>query len=58
MAECGFHLAQLQLLPDHEGRLTILEQYGLDQAGFDPGSRDDQTRFIRACIRDGEQGVG
>jgi hypothetical protein len=57
MAGCGFHLAQLQLLPDHDGRQAILEQFGLDEPGFDPGSREDQNRFIRACSRDDRHGV-
>jgi hypothetical protein len=57
MAECGFQLAQLQLLPDHDARQAILEQYGLDEAGFDSGSREDQNRFIRACTRDDGHGV-
>jgi hypothetical protein len=57
MAECGFHLAQLQLLPDHDGRQAILGQYGLDEAGFDPGSREDQNRFIRACAANDRRGV-
>lgn len=57
MAQCGFHLAQLQLLPDDDGRQAILEQYGLNEGGFDPGSRDDQNRFIRACAANGRHGV-
>lgn len=49
MAECGFRLAQLQLLPEPEARQAILQRYGLDPSGFDSGSRADQARFIEAC---------
>jgi hypothetical protein len=49
MAECGFRLAQLQLLTDPEPRRAILVPYGLDPSSFDSGSRADQSRFIQAC---------
>jgi hypothetical protein len=49
MAECGFQLAQLQLLADAEARRAILEPYGIDASGFDSGSRQDQDRFVQAC---------
>lgn len=49
MAECGFQLARLQLLSDPVARDVILQPYGLDDKGFDAGSRDDQSRFVKAC---------
>ena len=49
MADCGFELARLQLLPDPETGRAILKARGLDSSSFDPGSRADQSRFIDAC---------
>ncbi len=49
MAECGFDLARLQLVSDPAARAAILEAHGFDPAGFDAGSRADQSRFIEEC---------
>lgn len=50
MADCGFQLTQLQLVTDDNTRAAILAAHGLGADGFEPSSRDDQTRFLDACI--------
>lgn len=51
MAQCGFDLARLQLLsPYPEARRAITARNGIDDPDFGGGSRDEQDRFIRACV--------
>ena len=58
MAECGFELARLQLVPDPETRRAILKAHGFYSSSFDSGSRADQSRFIDACASDRPQEAG
>lgn len=53
LAACGFGLARLQMLTDPQARGAILASYRLESSGFDAGSREDQDRFIRACVAGG-----
>jgi hypothetical protein len=59
-AQCGFELARLQLTSyeDPNGHGAILKRYGIDDAAFDASNREDQDRFINACLfnRDREAG--
>jgi hypothetical protein len=57
-AECGFELARLQLVSDHdpEARQAILEKFGFDASNFDSGSRVDQDRLVQACQSRGHDG--
>lgn len=55
-AECGFELARVQLLSDDGARRAILERYGIDPAGFEASSRDDQDRFVQRCLSAGPNG--
>ncbi|MEW6473429.1 MAG: hypothetical protein AB1679_14250 [Actinomycetota bacterium] len=51
MAQCGFELARLQLLPtDREARRAVLEPYGIDDPDFTGGDLGQQDRFIKACL--------
>ncbi len=51
-AECGFELARLQLISDQGWNAgAILQSYEIDHAEFDTGNREDQDRFVRACLR-------
>ncbi|MCA1841810.1 MAG: hypothetical protein LC792_01210 [Actinobacteria bacterium] len=51
MAQCGFDLARLQLLPDQASRTALLQRYGLpDDPSFDGVGLDEQARFIKACV--------
>jgi hypothetical protein len=51
MAQCGFDLARLQLLPDRAVRVALLQRYGLpDDPSFDGVGLDEQDRFIKACV--------
>jgi hypothetical protein len=51
MAQCGFDLARLQLLPDRAARAALLQRYGLpDDPSFDGVGLDEQDRFIKACV--------
>lgn len=58
MAECGFQLARLQLLSDPEARDAILQPYGLEDGGFDAGSREGQSRFVQACASNDRHKAG
>ena len=51
-AQCGFELARLQLMSNHDSKAVgaILHTYGIEDADFDTGSREDQDRFVRACL--------
>jgi len=56
MAECGFDLARLQLLPDQASRTALLQRYGLpDDPSFDGVGLDEQDRFIKACAAKSRQ---
>jgi hypothetical protein len=51
-ARCGFELARLQLI---SGRRTaaygaLLERYGFGGSAFEVSNRDDQDRFVKACL--------
>lgn len=50
-AQCGFELARLQLMADHDpdGRDALLQRYGIDPSGFEISDRPDQDRFLQAC---------
>lgn len=51
-ARCGFELARLQLFSDRDPGLgdAILQRYGIDGSGFERSSREDQDRFVKACL--------
>ena len=59
-AECGFQLARLQLMSDQDANASgaILKKYGIDKSDFDASSRDDQNRFIQACLLKGRHEAG
>ena len=54
-AKCGFELARVQLLSDHDlnSRNLILKRYGIDDSDFEASSRNDQERFVEACLANG-----
>lgn len=43
-ARCGFELARLQLISGH------LQQYGFGGSAFEASNRNDQDRFVKACL--------
>lgn len=51
-AQCGYELARMQLIsyqiPD--GHRAVLERYGVHDADFEISSREDQDRFLNACL--------
>ena len=51
-AQCGFELARLQLISGHDRKAVgaTLHAYGIEAADFEAGSREDQDRFVRACL--------
>lgn len=54
-ALCGFELARMQLISYHhpEGHRAVLERYGVDDSEFEVSSREDQDRFVNACLSSG-----
>lgn len=56
-ARCGFELARLQLISDHDRDRSraILGQYGLDGSEFEISNREHQDRFVNACLSNGQQ---
>ena len=59
MAECGFELAQLQLLDTYpDARKALASRYGIDEPDFDGVGRDAQDRFIKACLAQGRHEAG
>lgn len=54
LAECGFGWARFQIRTyvEPEAAAAVLERYGLD-AGLEPSSREDQQRFLDACLSNG-----
>lgn len=59
-AECGFEVARLQVISDRdpEARSAILESFGFAGSDFDSGSREDQNRFVQACLANGRHEAG
>jgi len=56
-AECGFTWARFQIrtIDDPEAAAAILGPYGIDDTDLEPSSREDQQRFINACLSNGRQ---
>lgn len=54
-ALCGFELARMQLISyhDREAHRAVLERYGVDHSDFEVSSREDQDRFVDACLSSG-----
>lgn len=54
-ARCGFEFARLQLISgqDTEAYRALLQQYGLHDGAFEVSNRDDQDRFVKACLAKG-----
>jgi hypothetical protein len=59
-ALCGFELARMQLVSytDPEGHHAVLERYGIDASEFEVSSREDQDRFVNACLTSGAHEPG
>lgn len=58
MAQCGFDLARLQMLGlSPEARGAITARYGIDDPDFGGGSREEQDRFIGACVAKNRAGA-
>lgn len=59
-AFCGFELARMQLVSDTapEDQRAILQRYGIDASTFELSSRQDQDRFINACLTSGAHEPG
>ncbi len=59
-AKCGFELARLQLISDHDLKAAgaILQRYGIDDADFETGNREGQDRFVRACLASRQHEAG
>jgi hypothetical protein len=58
-ARCGFELARLQLISGQhtEAYRALLQHYGLADGAFEVSNRDDQDRFVKACIaKSGSEG--
>ena len=51
-ARCGFELGRLQLISSQSRAAygAILEQYGFGGSAFEVSNRDDQDRFVKACL--------
>jgi hypothetical protein len=51
-ARCGFELARMQLVSyrDPEGHRAMLERYGVEDSEFEVSNREDQDRFVNACL--------
>lgn len=56
-ARCGFELARMQLVPSATSP-AVLERYGVDDAGFDVSDRENQNRFLKACLSAGAHPSG
>lgn len=59
-AQCGFELARMQLIsyqiPD--GHRPVLQRYGVDDADFEISNREDQDRFLNACLANAQHEAG
>ena len=59
-ARCGFELARMQLVSyqDSNAYHAVLQRYGVDDVDFDPSNREDQDRFVQACLATGQHPAG
>lgn len=59
-AQCGFELARIQLISYQvpNGYRGVLERYGVDDPNFDISNREDQDRFVKACLSSGQHEAG
>ena len=59
-ARCGFELARMQLTSyqDPNAYRAILEGYVIDDVDFDASNREDQDRFVNACLFAGQHEAG
>ena len=59
-ARCGFELARMQLTSyqDPNAYRAILEGYVIDDVDFDASNREDQDRFVNACLSAGQHEAG
>ena len=59
-AQCGFELARLQLssYDDPDGYRAFLARYGVDDPDFEISNREDQDRFVKACLSNGRREAG
>lgn len=59
-AQCGFELARLQLVSyqDANAGAAVLRRYRIGDSDFDASNRDDQNRFIQACLSNDRHEAG